>query len=115
MRERLSLARFGVPASDRAAQFTSELWGSMAQLFGTRLHHTTAYHPQANGIVERFHRQIKASLRARLVGPTWTDELPLVLLGIRTAPKEDLTASCAELVYGETLVVPGNVMPTAAH
>ena len=47
-----------------------------------QLHHTTAYHPQANGIVERFHRQLKAALKARLVGPAWVDELPLVLLGL---------------------------------
>ena len=56
------IARLGVPArmtSDRGAHFTSELWSSMAQLFGTWLHHSTAYHPQDNGIVERFHRQMK--------------------------------------------------------
>ena len=51
-------------------------------LLGAQLHHTTAYHPQANGIVERFHRQLKAALKARLVGPAWVDELPLVLLGL---------------------------------
>jgi hypothetical protein len=33
----------------------------------------------------------------------WTEVLPLVLLGIRTAFKEDLQASVAELVYGELL------------
>ena len=37
----------------------------------------------------------------------WTDSLPLVLLGIRTAYKEDLQASTAELVYGEPLRIPG--------
>nr|VZI00474.1 unnamed protein product [Spirometra erinaceieuropaei] len=30
---------------------------------------TTAYHPAANGVVERFHRQLKASLRAAADGP----------------------------------------------
>ena len=103
------IARFGVPShitSDRGAQFTSALWRDMAELFGTQLHHTTAYHPQANGLVERFHRQLKASLRTRLTGPNWADELPWVLLGIRTSPKEDLGASSAELVFGQTIVEP---------
>lgn len=109
------IARFGLPAhisSDRGSQFTSDLWSTIAQLLGTQLHRTTAYHPQANGLVERFHRHMKASLRARLNGPDWVDELPWVLLGIRTAPKEDLNCSSAELVYGTPLAVPGDFFAT---
>jgi IS30 family transposase len=58
------VARFGVPShitSDRGPQFTSELWTAMSRLFGSQLHRTTAYHPQANGLVERFHRHLKAA------------------------------------------------------
>ncbi|XP_055500353.1 uncharacterized protein LOC129702590 [Leucoraja erinacea] len=73
----------------------------------------TAYHPQANGLVERFYRQLKAALMARLTGPDWMDELPWVMLGIRTAPKEDLASSSAELVYGSPLTVPGEFVPSA--
>ncbi|XP_069781620.1 DNA damage-inducible transcript 4-like protein isoform X2 [Narcine bancroftii] len=40
---------------------------------------------------------------ARLSGPDWADKLSWVLLGIRTAPKEDLQASAAEMVYGTPL------------
>jgi transposase InsO family protein len=85
------IARFGVPldiSSDRGPQFTSQLWMSISRLLGTQHHHTTAYHPQSNGLVERFHRHLKSALRARLTGPTWTQELPWVLLGIRTVPKK---------------------------
>lgn len=105
------ICRFGVPVdmtSDRGPQFTSQLWAAIADQFGIRLHHTTAYHPQANGLVERFHRHMKSALRARLSGPDWVNELPWVLLGIRTAPKEDLDTSSAELVYGAPLTVPGD-------
>ena len=104
------IAHFGIPidvSSDRGPQFTSQLWTSVAQSLGTQLHHTTAYHPQANGLVERFHRHLKSALRACLTGPSWIQELPWVLLGIRTAPKEDLGCSSAELVYGAPITVPG--------
>lgn len=35
--------------------------------------------------------------------------LPLVLLGIRTAVKEDMSATTAEMVYGTTLRLPGEL------
>jgi len=44
----------------------------------------------------------------------WIEALPLVLLGIRTAQKEDLQSSAAELVYGEPLWVPGDLLVPAA-
>ncbi|KFD49163.1 hypothetical protein M513_09987 [Trichuris suis] len=83
----------------------------MAQLLGIKLHRTTAYHPQANGLVERFHPHLKSALRTRLTGPDWMDQLPWVLLGIRTAPKQDLATSSAQLVYGAPLTVPGDFIP----
>ena len=104
------IARFGVPedvTSDRGPQFTSALWTALNTLLGVQHHRTTAYHPQANGIIERLHRQLKSALKARLVGPAWMDELPLVLLGLRSAPKEDLGCSPSELVYGTTIRLPG--------
>ncbi|GFR69708.1 transposon Ty3-G Gag-Pol polyprotein [Elysia marginata] len=87
------IARFGVPldmTSDRGSQFTSALWTEMANQLGIQLHRTSAYHPQSNGLVERFHRTLKAALKTRLKGPNWADELPWVLLGLRTVPMEDL-------------------------
>ena len=111
------IARFGVPddlTSDRGPQFTSHLWAALNKLLGISASTTTAYHPQANGMVERFHRQLKASLKARLSGPNWMDELPLVLLGIRSAWREDIDCSAADLVYGTGLHVPGEFLPQPA-
>ncbi|GFR62129.1 Pol polyprotein [Elysia marginata] len=93
--------------SEGGSQFTSTLWNEISQQQGVQIHRTTAYHPQSNDLIERFHRTLKAALKARLQGPNWADELPWVLLGLRTAPKEDLGTSAAELVYGTPLCVPG--------
>ena len=75
-------------------------------LLGSRRTHSTAYHPQTNGTVERFHRQLKAALKAQLQPHLWMDALPLVL-GIRTALKKDIASTTAEMVYGTTLRLPG--------
>ncbi|KAJ8361775.1 hypothetical protein AAFF_G00422180 [Aldrovandia affinis] len=47
-------------------------------------------------------------------GDAWFDTLPWVLLGLRTAPKADLGASSAELVYGQPLHVPGEFLPSCS-
>ena len=59
---------------DRGTQFTSALWSSICHQLGVQLHRTTAYHPQANGLADRFHRTVKVYLMARLTGPNWFDE-----------------------------------------
>ena len=107
------IARFGVPediVSDRGRQFTSALWAEFSKLFGIETHTTTAYHPQSNGMVERFHRQLKAALKARTTGPDWVAELPMVMLGIRSSWRVDPDCSPAELVYGSTLRLPGEFL-----
>lgn len=108
------IARYGVPnevTTDRGTQFTSSFFRSIAEISGIEIHHTTAFHPQSNGLIERFHRQLKASLMSRLKGDKkWTDHLPWVLLGIRTVPKEDGISS-ADRLFGEPLVVPGQFFP----
>jgi transposase InsO family protein len=84
------VSRFGVPAvitSDRGAQFTSSLWAALCSLLNIQHNQTTAYHPQSTGMVERFHRRLKDSLRVRCAAANWVDHLPWVLQpGKTTAP-----------------------------
>ena len=108
------VARFGLPrliTSDRGAQFTSSLWAAMSATLGIELNTTTAFHPQSNGMVERLHRRLKEALKARLTATDWFDQLPWVLLGLRTTVKVDLDASPADFVYGAPLSVPAGGVP----
>ncbi|KAK3708687.1 hypothetical protein RRG08_010840 [Elysia crispata] len=52
----------------RGSQFTSSLWSEIAARLGVKLHHTSAYHPQANGMIERFHQTLKTALKTSLLG-----------------------------------------------
>ncbi|XP_071445090.1 uncharacterized protein [Hetaerina americana] len=103
------VARFGTPlriTTDQGRQFESHLFQQLAGLTGSRHLRTTAYHPAANGMVERFHRQLKAAIMCHQ-SDGWPDVLPVVLLGIRAAWKADIGASPAEMVYGQPLRLPG--------
>lgn len=104
------VSRFGSPeniVSDRGRQFTSKLFQDLAKFIGSQSRQTTSYHAQANGMVERFHRTLKAALMCH-EDQQWTKTLPKVLLGIRTSLKEDLKATAAEMIYGESLHLPGD-------
>nr|VZI35905.1 unnamed protein product [Spirometra erinaceieuropaei] len=111
------VAMFGAPSTvttDRGAQFESALFQTLLNFLGCTRIRTTAYHPAANGMVERFHRQLKTALRAVEDPGNWSDNLPLALLGIRAALKSDLGCSAAELVFGTTLRLPGEMItPTS--
>ena len=111
------VALYGVPSTittDRGRQFESHLFQALTNLVGSRRTRTTAYHPASNGLVERFHRQLKSSLKAH-ANTCWMETLPIVMLGIRTAVKFDLGCCASELVYGTTIRLPGQfVAPSQA-
>lgn len=103
------ISQFGVPSTittDRGAQFTSSAWTDWCRELGIKHIRTTAFHPQSNGMVERFHRRLKDALRARGARSTWADELPWVLLGLRITPREDSTTSPSESVFGSVVSSP---------
>ena len=95
-----------VITSDRGAQFTSSVWSALCRFLCIVHSPMTSFHPQSNGIVERFHRQLKVSLRACLAGTDWFHHLPLVLLGLRSVPREDSSVFTSEALFGSPLVLP---------
>ena len=104
------VARFGPPltlTTDRGTQFCSELTERLNELLGIHHIRTTAFNPRANGMIERAHRSLKASLKAR--GRNWLTQLPIILLGLRMRPDEDGTSAFSR-VTGEQPLVP-HILP----
>ena len=57
----------GIPVSivsDRDPRFTSRFWESLQQALGTKLHFSTAFHPQTDGQSERTIQTLEDILQA---------------------------------------------------
>ncbi|KAF5799614.1 putative nucleotidyltransferase, Ribonuclease H [Helianthus annuus] len=77
------ISRHGVPVSivsDRDTRLTSRYWQKFHESVGTKLHISTAYHPQTDGQSERTIQTLVDMLRACALdfGGSWDDHLPLV-------------------------------------
>ena len=69
---------------------------------GLRKVNTTAYHPQGDGLVERFNRTLTEMLSKTVEknGKNWDDKLPYVLFAYRTSVQESTRESPFHLLYG---------------
>ena len=99
------VARYGVLSvitTDQGVhvQFTSATWSGWCE-YGMQYITTMAFHPQANGMVERLHHQMKDTLFARVGTTAFADHLPWVMLGIRASPKKESGTLEGEAALGQ--------------
>ena len=73
---------------------------------------TTLYHPQCNGLVEKFNGTLKLMLKKLCEGHprSWDRYIPAVLFAYREVPQTSLGFSPFELVYGRTVRGPMSVL-----
>ena len=74
----------------------------VCSLLGTHKLNTTAYHPQCDGLIERFTRTLKAMLRkhAARFGAHWDKFLHGVLWAYRNTPHESTGEKPSFLLFG---------------
>ena len=108
-------ARHGIPdevLTDQGANFTSTLLGELYSLIGIKAIRTSPYHPQTDGLVERFNKTLKSMLRKVLEGEkrNWDKMLPYVLFAYREVPQATVGFSPFELLYGREVRGPLDVL-----
>ena len=75
---------------------------------GIKRVNTTAYHPQTDGLVERFNRTLTDMLAKTVErdGKNWDTKLPYVLFAYRSSPQESTGESPFYLLYGRDPQLP---------
>ena len=105
------VSRHGIPLStfsDRDARFVSNFWNSLQRQLGTRIHLSTAYHPQTDGQSERTIQTLKYMLRACVLefGGSWDSHLPLIEFAYNNSYHSSIGMPPYEMLYGRRCRTP---------
>jgi len=99
----LSLGRPCSVLMDNGPEFHSDLFSEVCKLLEVDKPHTTPYHPQTNGCVERFHLTLNRML-GKVVSENqkdWDSHLSAVLCAYRASKHESTGFTPYELVMGQ--------------
>ena len=96
---------FGVPEallSDRGTNLLSNLMMDVCTRLGIEKLNTTSYHPECDGMVERFNRILKTMLRKRATqyGTQWDSHPPAILWAYRNMPHDSTGEKPSFLLFG---------------
>jgi hypothetical protein len=99
------ICRFGVPKviqTDNGKSFNNRLIHAMTERFGTRYSQVIAYHPQSNGLVERFNRTLGTALAKFVQAHTasWDKFVMAVLMAYRLSVQSSTRFSPYRLCFG---------------
>ncbi|KAL2226649.1 UNVERIFIED_CONTAM: Transposon Tf2-11 polyprotein [Sesamum indicum] len=95
----------GVPVSivsDRDPRFTSRFWKSLQRALGTKLHFSTAFHPQTDGQSERTIQILEDMMRACTMEfkGNWDDHLPLMEFPYNNSFHSNIDITPYKALYG---------------
>ena len=104
------ICRHGCPQkilTDRGTHFNNQLINGLMERFKIKHLLSTPYHPQTNGLVERFNRILCESL-AKLVEQTneWDKYIAPVLFAYRSSKQSTTKLTPFYLTYGREAVLP---------
>ncbi len=99
------ISRVGIPKeilTDQGTAFMSRTLKELYELLGIKSIRTSVYHPQTDGLVERFNRTLKTMVRkfVKEDAKNWDKWLEPLLFAVREVPQASTGFSPFELLYG---------------
>ena len=109
------ITRYGTPSmihSDQGVQYESHLFTEMCRLFNIKKTHTTPYHPQSDGMVERFNKTLATMLSAYVDEhhANWDEHLPYVMMAYRAAVHETTGTTPNKMMLGREVATPLDIV-----
>ena len=106
---------YGLPKTvqtDQGINFLSRIFKQTLQSLGISHSVSSAYHPESQGALERWHQTFKSMLKKYCyeTGNDWDEGVPFVLFAICDAKQESLGFSQAQLVFGHNVRGPLKVL-----
>jgi hypothetical protein len=103
----------GVPRtiiSDHGPQFVAKFWEGLHKSLGTKLIHSSAYHPQTSGQTERVNQILEDMLQACVLAfsEKWDKCLPLFEFSYNNSYQESILMAPFEALYGQRCRTPLN-------
>lgn len=88
--------------TEKGTNLMGEVMQELWQQLGVKHIHTTVYHPQCNGLVERFNQTLKGMLcRFAVEDPRgWPKLIEPLLFAVREVPQASMGYSPFELLFG---------------
>ncbi|GES97127.1 DDE-type integrase/transposase/recombinase [Rhizophagus clarus] len=96
------ICRHGCPRkiiSDRGIHFKNRLIESLTERFNIKHNFSTSYHPQTNGLVERFNKTLCEALAKLSTNNDWDKKIPSILFAYRNKVHSSTKVKPFFLVY----------------
>ncbi|CAG2214423.1 unnamed protein product [Mytilus edulis] len=108
------VSRFGCPRvllSDRGQPFMSKIVKAMCEILQVTQHHTTSYHPNTNGTVERQNHTLAQSLRTYCndTHDKWPSLIPGIMMAFRRSVCATTGFSPFYMLFGQEMKIPFDI------
>ena len=108
------ICRHGAPKkllTDQGRQFVSNLLAKVCEYFNTKKINTTSYHPQCNGLTERFNGTLCSMIASYCneKQEDWDEFIDVCLFAYRTSKQETVGETPFRLLYGRDVNLPADI------